>query len=58
MSDVIVIVHWPGKDTPACPEHLRQLVGLAAVMGFALSWSPTMNPELKCSNCETQRAKG
>jgi hypothetical protein len=37
----LVVVHWPGKDTTACPDHLRKLVGVAAILGFQLSWTPS-----------------
>lgn len=55
-EDKIVIAHWPGNDTPACREHLSRLVGLAAILGFMLNWTPA--PEgATCSNCESERRK-
>ena len=52
-----VIAHWPGKDTPSCPEHLKKLVGLAAVLGFPLSWTPNEDSNVECSNCESEARK-
>lgn len=49
------IVHWPGNDTAACDDHLKKLVGLAAVLGFRLSWTPC--EETICANCATAAAK-
>ena len=43
-------VHWPGKDTAACEDHLQQLLNLAAVMGFRLSCTPCA--ETVCENCK------
>jgi hypothetical protein len=48
-----VVVHWPGKSVVACPDHLMKLVGLAAIMGFQVSWTPAPAGE-NCSNCETE----
>jgi hypothetical protein len=56
MAKATVIAYWPGKEVPACPEHLSKLVGLALVMGFRLSWS-SCGEELECSNCETAARK-
>lgn len=51
------IVHWPGKDVPACDEHMAQLVGVGRVMGFAVSCTPCK--EQSCTNCEnSHKAKG
>lgn len=52
MNPATQIVHWPGKDTPACKEHLIKLVGLAAALGFMLTWTPC--EETVCSNCESE----
>jgi hypothetical protein len=46
------VVHWPGKDIPACEEHLKKLIGLASVLGFQLSWT-SCEPTV-CSNCESE----
>lgn len=46
------IVHWPGKDTPACEDHLRKLVGLGAILGIMISWTPC--EETVCTNCESE----
>ena len=53
----LVVAHWPGKDTIACPEHLRRLVGLGAILGFPLSWTPCDDPNAECANCRTIREK-
>lgn len=50
-----VVVHWPGKSTVACPDHLRKLTGLASFMGFPLSYSPAP-PEDVCENCKNEAA--
>ena len=49
------IVHWPGKDVPACEDHLEKLVGLGAVLGIQVTWTPC--EETVCTNCanETKR---
>ena len=52
MKPATRIVHWPGQDTAACEDHLRQLVGLAAVLGFRLSWDSC--EETVCANCESE----
>lgn len=49
MKPAIQIVHWPGKDTPACEDHLRKLVGLGAMLGFMVTWTPC-SPTI-CTNC-------
>lgn len=49
------IVHWPGKDTAACDEHFRKLMGLAAVLGFTLSW--TECEETVCDNCRNAEGR-
>lgn len=50
-----VIVHWPGKDVAACPEHSAKLQRLASVMGFPLTATPCL-PTL-CRNCINERVK-
>jgi hypothetical protein len=55
MAPATQIVHWPGKDVPACFEHLRKLLALAAVLGFQLSWTPC--DETICTNCENEAKK-
>jgi len=52
----LVRVHWPGKSTNACPDHLRQLVGLAAVLGFRLEWTPAPDAG-ECDNCRNERSR-
>lgn len=53
MSNATVIVHWPGKDVPACDDHALKLRNLSGVLGFALSSTPA--PEgSTCTNCENE----
>jgi len=49
------IVHWPGKDTPACDKHFQQLTALASTLGFVLSSTPC--EETACANCENEERK-
>ncbi len=53
MSEVTEIVHWPGKDTPACLEHAEKLKALGRVMGFAVSSTPWPAGGV-CKNCENE----
>lgn len=55
MKPATQIVHWPGQDTPACEDHLRKLVGLGAILGIQISWTPC--DETICANCETEERK-
>jgi hypothetical protein len=55
-SNATQVDHWPGQDAVVCDKHLEQLVGLAGVMGFTLSWTPVVQPT-KCGNCETEAKK-
>jgi hypothetical protein len=49
------IVHWPGKDTPACEDHSRKLMSLgSAVFGIAVSATPNVDLSVVCSNCENE----
>lgn len=50
-TEATVIVHWPGKDTPACDFHAAQLVEVGARMGFRVSTTPCVWPQY-CANCE------
>lgn len=55
----VFIVHWPGKDIPACVKHAEQLVGLGRVLGCAVSVTPVIHPPLdediiSCVNCENE----
>lgn len=52
MKPATQIVHWPGKDTAACEDHLRKLVSLAAIMGFRVSCTPC--EETNCDNCNNE----
>jgi hypothetical protein len=58
MTRALVMVHWPGQDTPACDEHAGQLATVAEAMGFALSATP-ISPDLvlECENCRRKREK-
>ncbi len=49
MKPAMQIVHWPGQDIAACEDHLRKLVGLGAVLGIMITWTPC--PETICPNC-------
>lgn len=49
MKPATVIVHWPGKDTPACDDHMRQLIGLGYTLGIQVSCTPC--EETVCQNC-------
>lgn len=51
-----LIVHWPGKDTPACVDHAVKLAKLAISMGFAVSSTPCED-ETECANCANEAAK-
>ena len=44
------IVHWPGKDTPACDSHAQKATKLAMFMGFFVS-------STECANCANEAAK-
>ena len=56
MSEATVIVHWPGKDTPACDQHAKKLAGLARFMGFPVS-ETAIEPGLMCANCANEAQK-
>lgn len=51
-----VLVHWPGKSTPACYEHKGKLEALARFMGFAVVSTPCETREL-CANCVNEAKK-
>jgi hypothetical protein len=56
VTPATLVVHWPGKDVPACIDHAEKLLGLALLMGFSVSTSAA--PEgLTCTNCENEKAK-
>lgn len=55
MKPATQIVHWPGQDTPACDEHLKRLVGLGAVLGICISWTPCT--ETICENCMSEEKR-
>lgn len=56
IKEAMYIVHWPGKEVPACEEHAAKLRNVADVMGFALSATLCMT-ERKCTNCENEAKK-
>lgn len=61
------IVHWPGKDVPACEEHAKKLKALGATLGIAISSTPVIavllgglevrDDLLVCKNCENEAKK-
>lgn len=53
MNEVTEIVHWPGKDTPACAEHSEKLKALGAAMGVVVSSTPWPAGGV-CKNCENE----
>jgi hypothetical protein len=61
ITPALVIVHWPGKDTPACIEHAEKLVALGRAMGFGVSVTPFIQgpdePMIACKNCENEAKK-
>jgi len=56
MSEATEIVHWPGKDVPACYEHAAKLKALAQAMGFSVSSTPWPAGGT-CKNCENESRK-
>ena len=56
MSDATEIVHWPGKDSPACEKHAKQLKALGAAMGFTVSSTPWPAGGA-CKNCENEEMR-
>jgi len=48
------IVHWPGKDTPACDKHAQKLISLGAFMGYIISSTPWIEDGTLCKNCENE----
>lgn len=52
MKPATQIVHWPGKDTNACDEHRNRLIGLGAVLGYMITWTPC--EETICNNCYSE----
>ena len=50
------IVHWPGKDTPACDSHAQKATNLAMFMGFFVS-STECSEDIECANCVNEAAK-
>lgn len=56
MKPATQIIHWPGKDVPACDDHAQQLRNLAGVLGFALSSTPCIEKTV-CTNCVNEAVK-
>lgn len=52
----LVIVHWPGKDIPACLDHATKLKAVANTLGFFVSMTPSSGDEM-CTNCENEAKK-
>ena len=50
------IVHWPGKEVPACDKHAEQLRSVGDAMGFHVSSTPCIADEA-CTNCENEAKK-
>ena len=47
------MVRWPGtEDSPMCEEHLRMAIGMGAILGFMVTWTPCESTQ--CTNCESQ----
>ncbi|MGB7023881.1 MAG: hypothetical protein WBD73_08800 [Candidatus Acidiferrales bacterium] len=55
-SDILEIVHWPGKDTLACPLHAAKLKALGNAMGFVVNSTPSRIGGV-CQNCENEARK-
>jgi len=53
MREVTEIVHWPGKDVPACAEHAAKLRAVGQAMGFAVSSTPWPAGGV-CTNCQSE----
>lgn len=56
MNKATQIVHWPGKEVPACDEHAAQLKGVGDAMGFPVSASPCLS-DTECTNCANEAKK-
>jgi hypothetical protein len=56
MAEATEIVHWPGKDVPACEEHAAKLKSLGQFMGFPVSSTPWPAGGV-CTNCENEAKK-
>jgi hypothetical protein len=55
----VVIVHWPGKDVPACLVHAAKLIHLGEFMGSPVSTTPVdwRDEPPECANCKNEEAK-
>ena len=50
----VLIVHWPGRDTPCCTEHARQLQALNDFLGGPVLAGTPCGPEVECANCRNE----
>lgn len=62
MPKATQIVHWPGKDVPACDKHAQQLNHAARALGFNVSCTPIdagveIICTIICTNCENESKK-
>lgn len=49
------MMHWPGKDSPACDDHAEKMRAVGFAMGFYVSSTPCDGPS--CANCMSDHAK-
>jgi uncharacterized NAD-dependent epimerase/dehydratase family protein len=56
VKTAIVVVHWPGKDTPACADHASKLSLLARHIGFTVTMTPC-EVEAVCTNCRNDEER-
>lgn len=54
MSEATEIVHWPGKEVPACAEHAGALKLVGRALGFTVSSTPWIGGG-PCTNCENAK---
>jgi hypothetical protein len=54
MVTATVIVHWPGKDVPACREHARKLISIGNSIGCPVSVTPLFGDDIECTNCKNE----
>lgn len=52
-----VIVHWPGKDTAACPGHALKLRSLGMFMAGMVPLESPCEDDRECDNCRNEKAK-
>ena len=56
MKQATLIVHWPGKEVPACAQHAIKLMRIGEHMGCPVSVDFYYG-ELPCTNCENEAKK-